>query len=49
VRLGRSTDWQEDEAGNVLPFGQKMFTVDEDEIPILNIRKLEFAAAEAAP
>ncbi len=49
VRLGRATEWQDDEAGSVLPFGQKMFAVDEDEIPILDIRKLEFAAAQAAP
>jgi type VI secretion system protein ImpE len=49
VRLGRATDWQDDAAGNVVPLGQKMFAVDEDEIPILEIRKLEFAAAQAAP
>ena len=35
--------------GKVVPFGQKMFAVDEDEVPILEIRKLEFAAAQAAP
>jgi type VI secretion system protein ImpE len=45
VRLGRATDWQDDGAGNVLPFGQKIFAVDEDDIPILEIRKLEFATA----
>ena len=49
VRLGRSTDWQDDGSGNAIPFGQKMFAVDEDEVPILDIRKLEFAAAQAAP
>jgi type VI secretion system protein ImpE len=49
VRLGRATEWQDDDAGNELPFGQKMFAVDEDEIPILEIRKLEFSAAQAAP
>jgi protein involved in temperature-dependent protein secretion len=32
-----------------VPFGQKMFLVDDEEIPILEIRKLEFAAAQAAP
>jgi type VI secretion system protein ImpE len=49
VRLGRATDWQDDGAGKVVPIGQKIFAVDEDEIPILEIRKLEFAAAQAAP
>src|SRR5260370_129079 len=49
VRLGRATEWEDDGAGNVLPLGQKMFAVDDDDIPILEIRKLEFAAAQAAP
>jgi len=49
VRLGRATEWQEDETKNVVPVGQKMFLVDDEEIPILEIRNLEFAAAQAAP
>ena len=49
VRLGRSTDWQDDGDSNVVPYGQKIFAVDEDEIPILEIRHLEFDAAQAAP
>jgi type VI secretion system protein ImpE len=49
VRLGHATDWQDDGAGNVVPVGQKMFAADEDEVSILEIRKLEFAAAQAAP
>jgi type VI secretion system protein ImpE len=49
IRLGRATDWQDDGTGNVVPVGQKMFAFDDDEIPILDIRKLEFAAAQAAP
>jgi type VI secretion system protein ImpE len=49
VRLGHATDWQDDGAGNVVPIGQKMFAADEDEVSILEIRKLEFAAAQAAP
>ena len=44
-----ATDWQDDGTGKVVPVGQKMFDVDDDEIPILEIRKLEFAAAQAAP
>jgi len=49
VRLGRATDWQENGDGNSVPFGQKMFVVDEDDIPLLEIRKLEFTAAQTAP
>jgi type VI secretion system protein ImpE len=49
VRLGRATEWEDDGTGTVVPLGQKMFAVDDNEIPILEIRKLEFAAAQAAP
>ena len=49
VRLGRATEWEDDGTGSAVPLGQKMFAVDEDEVPILEIRKLEFAAAQAAP
>jgi type VI secretion system protein ImpE len=49
IRLGRASDWQDDGTGDAVPVGQKMFAVDDDEIPILEIRKLEFAAAPAAP
>ena len=49
VRLGRATEYEDDGTGVAVPFGQKMLAVDEDEIPILEIRKLEFAAAQAAP
>jgi type VI secretion system protein ImpE len=48
VRLGRMTDWQEDEDGEQIPVGQKMLLVDGEEVPFLEVRKLEFAAAEAA-
>lgn len=41
VRLGRVTEWEE-ENGEVFPVGQKMFLVDGEEIPLLEIRKLEF-------
>jgi len=49
VRLGHATEWQDVGEGKVVPVGQKMFAVDEDEIPVLDIRNLEFAAAQAAP
>jgi type VI secretion system protein ImpE len=46
VRLGRATEWQE-ENEEVVPVGQKMFLVDDEEVPILENRKLEFVSAEA--
>ena len=48
VRLGRMTDWQE-EGGIAVPAGQKMLVVDDEEIPILEVRKLEFLNPESAP
>jgi type VI secretion system protein ImpE len=46
VRLGRVTVWEAVEDGVVAPAGQKTFLADDEEIPILDIRKLEFAVAE---
>jgi type VI secretion system protein ImpE len=42
--LGRGTDWVSDDAGNEYPVGQKMFIVDGEEVPLLEIRSLEFAS-----
>ncbi len=41
VKLGRLSDWCEDETGEVAPFGQKSLLVDGEEIPFLEIRELE--------
>ncbi|MCS7024013.1 MAG: virulence protein SciE type [Bryobacteraceae bacterium] len=41
VRLGRMTVW-EVEDGQEIPYGQKMFLVDGEEFPLLEIRTLEF-------
>jgi len=49
VRLGRATVWEEQENGDAIPFGQKMFLVDGEEFPILELRHLEITAAIAAP
>lgn len=43
VRLGRMTAWVADDAGREIPLGQKMLLVDNDEIPFLEIRRLEIA------
>ena len=47
VRLGRETVWAE-EGETEVPVGQKMFLVDGEEIPILEVRSLEFTIASAA-
>jgi type VI secretion system protein ImpE len=47
VRLGRETVWEE-AGGETLPAGQKLLLVDGDEIPILEVRDLLFAASSAA-
>lgn len=48
VRLGRKTDWVDREGKDPIPLGQKMFLVDGEEIPLLEIRKVEFKQAEEA-
>ncbi len=47
IRLGRATEWAEMD-GQVLPFGQRVFDVDGEEVPILEIRKVEFVPAAKA-
>ena len=47
VRLGRMTEWEEQD-GVTVPAGQKMLLVDDEEVPILEVRKLEFAIQEEA-
>lgn len=46
VRLGRLTVWEEAESGPV-PYGQKTLLVDGEDIPLLEVRSIEIAAAEA--
>jgi type VI secretion system protein ImpE len=45
VRLGRKTDWQELPDGTVVPVGQKLLRVDDELIPILEVRELEISPA----
>jgi type VI secretion system protein ImpE len=47
VRLGRETVWEEAD-GETVPAGQKLLLVDGEEIPILVVRNLLFAASSAA-
>ena len=48
VWLGRVTDWAADEHGTEYPSGQKMWLLDGEEVPFLEIRSLEFSVAQAA-
>ena len=45
VKLGRMTDWQDLEDGQTVPVGQKMFLIDNEEVPLLELRHLEFQPA----
>ena len=51
VKLGRATEWCEDENGEIAPFGQKTLLVDEEEFPLLEVRELyiypEFTSSQA--
>lgn len=48
VRLGRATVWEQREGyPEEVPFGQKMWLVDNEEIPFLELRSLEFSPAPA--
>lgn len=44
VWLGRTTEWVADDEGKEFPVGQKVFIVDGEEVPLLEIRSLEFAS-----
>jgi type VI secretion system protein ImpE len=48
VKLGRKTVWIEDESDQEFPLGQKVFLIDGEEIPILDLRSLEFKSVSAA-
>jgi protein involved in temperature-dependent protein secretion len=39
------TVWEDSGQGFALPFGQKMLLVDEEEIPVLEARKIEIQPA----
>lgn len=49
VRLGRITEWCEDEAGEVAPFGSRNLLVDGEEFPLLEIRELEIYPLNPQP
>jgi len=45
VRLGRVTEWVATEDGLEVPVGQKLLMVDDEEIPILEVRELTVTSA----
>lgn len=45
LKLGRATHWLEIAPGEVVPFGQKTFLIDDEEVPILELRHLEIQPA----
>ena len=47
VRLGRMTVWESTPDGGEIPYGQKMLLVDGEEVPLLDVRKLEIAPPAA--
>jgi type VI secretion system protein ImpE len=48
VRLGRVTEWLELGDGSQVPIGQKLLTVDDHEVPMLEIRELDIVPASVA-
>jgi type VI secretion system protein ImpE len=48
VRLGRATAWEDDGSGEAFPMGQKVLLADDEEWPLLELRTIEFAVAQAA-
>jgi type VI secretion system protein ImpE len=46
VWLGRVTDWTVDELGVEYPSGQRVFIMDGEEVPFLEIRSLEFSRTQ---
>ena len=48
VWLGHVTDWAADDQGREYPSGQRMLLCDEEEVPFLEVRSLEFTGSEAS-
>ncbi|MFZ0707359.1 MAG: type VI secretion system accessory protein TagJ [Candidatus Korobacteraceae bacterium] len=48
VWLGRMTDWATDDEGKQYPSGQKMWLVDGEEVPFLEVRSVEFSVQQSA-
>jgi protein involved in temperature-dependent protein secretion len=40
--------WETDESGEAIPGGQKMFLMNDEEVPVLELRSLQFTPAGGA-
>ncbi len=49
VQLGRTTIWTEGPQGAEVPLGQRMMWVDGEEVPLLEIRSIEWDVADREP
>lgn len=49
VQLGRRTEWLEQESGIYLGIGQRMLATEQNEYPLLDIRRIDLAVPETAP
>jgi len=45
LRLGRATDWEELADGSFAPIGQKLLRIDDQLVPLLEVRELVIGAA----
>ena len=48
IRLGRATVWEEEGSENAVPKGQKLLLANDEEWPLLELRDITFAVAQAA-
>lgn len=48
IRMGRATAWDQTADGDIVPVGQKMLIVDGEEVPLLELRRLEIEAVQTA-
>jgi type VI secretion system protein ImpE len=46
IRLGRHTDWRETQGGPVRGVGQRTFLVGDDDVPIHELRRVEFGSGD---
>lgn len=49
VQLGRKTEWLESEAETCVGVGQRILATDQDEYPLLDIRRIDLHSADAIP
>ena len=47
VQLGRTTVWEQTADGAEVPFGQRMLWIDGEEVPLLEVRSIEWDQPEA--